>query len=121
MSEARELVMLTKAERMLAAATKLDEVKHIRDTAEAARGYSRKIGLSQDITVHAHELLVFAIKGNAPFRHHSQRSWLEADRTSHSTKPEQIRGIIEKVSLGPYLEMYGRVLPQNSAWCVYGN
>jgi len=45
---------------MLAEATTIDEVKHIRDTAEAARGYSKKIGLSQDIIIHA-----AAIKVNA--------------------------------------------------------
>jgi len=49
----QELAMLGKAERMLAEATTIDEVKHIRDTAEAARGYSKKIGLCQDITIHA--------------------------------------------------------------------
>jgi hypothetical protein len=45
---------------MLAQVTTIDEVKHIRDTAEAARGYSKEIGLSRDITVHA-----AAIKVNA--------------------------------------------------------
>jgi hypothetical protein len=59
-TQPHELVLLTRAEQMLAKATTIDEVKHIRDTAEAARGYSRKIGLSQAITVHA-----AAIKVNA--------------------------------------------------------
>lgn len=45
----RELVLMGKAERMLAEAVTIDEVKHIRDAAEAARGYSKKIGLSRDI------------------------------------------------------------------------
>ena len=55
------------------------------------------------------------------FSTNGQRSWLEAERTSNSTKPEQFRSIIEKVSPGPYLEMYGRVLPENPAWTVFGN
>ncbi|MEN6406999.1 MAG: MT-A70 family methyltransferase [Thermoguttaceae bacterium] len=69
----------------------------------------------------AHEYCLLGRKGNPAFLDHSQRSWLEADRTSHSTKPEQFRSIVEKVSPGPYLEMYGRVLPKNSAWIVFGN
>ena len=69
----------------------------------------------------AHEYCLLGRRGNPAFLDHSQRSWLEAERTTHSTKPEQFRSIIEKVSSGPYLEMYGRVLPEKSAWTVYGN
>jgi N6-adenosine-specific RNA methylase IME4 len=69
----------------------------------------------------AHEYCLLGRIGNPAFLNHSQRSWLEAERTSHSTKPEQFRSIIEKVSPGPYLEMYGRVLPENPAWTVLGN
>ena len=56
----RELVMLTQAEQMLARATTIDEVKDIRDKAEAARGYAKKIGLSRDIIVHAATIKVHA-------------------------------------------------------------
>jgi hypothetical protein len=59
-TDPHEIVLMGKAERMLVEAATIDEVKHIRDTAEAARNYSKKIGLSQDITVHA-----AAIKVNA--------------------------------------------------------
>ena len=69
----------------------------------------------------AHEYLLLGRKNNPSFLDHSQRSWLEAERTTHSTKPEIIRSIIEKVSPGPYLEMYGRRLPPNPQWIVYGN
>jgi N6-adenosine-specific RNA methylase IME4 len=69
----------------------------------------------------SHELLLFAKKGNAPFRDRGQRSWIELDRQGHSRKPEEIRGLLEKVSLAPYLELYGRVVPDNPAWTVYGN
>jgi N6-adenosine-specific RNA methylase IME4 len=69
----------------------------------------------------AHEYCLLSRMGNPAFLDHGQRSWLEAERTSHSTKPEQFRSIIEKVSPGPYLEMYGRVLPENPAWTVFGN
>jgi N6-adenosine-specific RNA methylase IME4 len=69
----------------------------------------------------AHELLLTACRGQLAFNDHSQRSWLEVDRTTHSTKPEEIREIIEKVSPGPFLELYGRKPPVNSSWTVYGN
>ena len=69
----------------------------------------------------SHEVMLFATKGNTPFRDRGQRSWIELDRQGHSEKPEEIRALIEKVSPGPYLEMYGRVLPENPAWTVYGN
>jgi len=69
----------------------------------------------------AHELLLLGVKGNRPFLDKGQRSWSEAKRTGHSSKPKVVREIIEKVSPGPYLEMYGRSRPINSAWTVYGN
>jgi len=69
----------------------------------------------------AHEILLLGSKKRLTFRDHSQRSWIEAKRTRHSEKPEEVRRIIEKVSPGPRLEMYGRKPPPNSAWTVYGN
>ena len=67
------------------------------------------------------EYLLLAVRGNLPFADHGQRNWLELDRQGHSEKPEEIRTLVEKVSPGPYLELYGRVLPANPAWTVFGN
>ena len=69
----------------------------------------------------SHELLLLGVRGNLPFRDKGQRSWQEHDRTGHSKKPEIVRQIIEKVSPGPYLEMFSRTAPTNSAWTAYGN
>ncbi|MCC7086554.1 MAG: hypothetical protein IT427_16265 [Pirellulales bacterium] len=69
----------------------------------------------------SHELLLFATRGNLPFRDRGQRSWIELDRQGHSRKPEEIRALVEKVSPPEYLELYGRVVPDKSAWTVYGN
>ena len=69
----------------------------------------------------AHELLLLGVRGRLPFQDKGQRSWLEHDRTGHSKKPEAVRQLVEKVSPGPYLELYGRNLPSNSDWTVYGN
>ena len=69
----------------------------------------------------AHELILLGIRGKLPFLDKGQRSWLEAERTSHSRKPEAVREIIEKVSPPSYLELYGRKPRPNSRWTVYGN
>ena len=69
----------------------------------------------------AHELLLLGVKGNLPFEDKGQRSWLEHGRTGHSRKPDAVRELVEKVSPGPYLEMYGRRRPTSPAWTVYGN
>jgi N6-adenosine-specific RNA methylase IME4 len=68
----------------------------------------------------SHEFMLLGIRGKATnFLTSDQTSWGQFGRTSHSRKPKEIRQIIEKVSPGPYLEMYGRErLP---GWIVYGN
>lgn len=68
----------------------------------------------------SHEFLLTAIRGNAKrFNDRSLKSWLSCDRGAHSAKPEQVRGMIERASPGPYLELFGR-LPA-SGWTVFGN
>jgi N6-adenosine-specific RNA methylase IME4 len=69
----------------------------------------------------SHEFLLFGVRGNLPFQDKGQRSWLECDRTGHGRTPTAIRELVEKVSPGPYLEMYGRDEPPNPAWTVHGN
>ena len=67
----------------------------------------------------SHELLLFGVKGFLPFQVHAERSWHLAKRTVHSTKPDSIRELIERVSPGPYLELFGRrTVP---GWTVFGN
>lgn len=68
----------------------------------------------------SHEFMLLGVKGGLTFLDHAQKSWMQFDRTKHSRKPKEIREIIEKVSPGPYLEMYGRQL-LNEKWTVYGN
>lgn len=67
----------------------------------------------------AHEFLLLGVRGSLPFRDQSLRSWGEYDRDRHSSKPEQVRLLIEKASPGPYLELFGR-LPV-LGWTVWGN
>lgn len=68
----------------------------------------------------SHEFLLTAIRGNAKrFNDKSLKSWLECDRGAHSAKPEQVRAMIERASVGPYLELFGRRSAEN--WVVWGN
>jgi N6-adenosine-specific RNA methylase IME4 len=67
----------------------------------------------------SHEFLLLGVRGECPFRDRSLRSWLEADRGRHSTKPDPVRLLIEKASPGPRLELFGR--RQAEGWTVWGN
>lgn len=68
----------------------------------------------------SHEFMLLGVRGSLRFRDKGQKSWLEVDRTKHSRKPREVRELIEKVSPGPYLEMYGREVI-GAPWTVYGN
>lgn len=67
----------------------------------------------------AHEFLLRGVRGRTPFRDRRQRSWLELVRSRHSRKPERVRDIVERVSPGPYLELFGR--NPTSGWVVFGD
>lgn len=68
----------------------------------------------------SHEFLLTAIRGKPPrFRDNSLRSWLEVDRTSPSTKPDEVRALIERATPGPYLELFARSEVTN--WTTWGN
>lgn len=68
----------------------------------------------------SHEFMLLGLRGKLPFADRGQMSWAEFSRGKHSKKPIEVRRIIEKVSPGPYLEMYGRQ-PWDAPWTVYGN
>jgi N6-adenosine-specific RNA methylase IME4 len=66
----------------------------------------------------AHEFLLLGVRGRLPFADRTLRSWTEAARTSHSTKPDRIRRLVERASPGPRLELFGRrACP---GWTVFG-
>lgn len=69
----------------------------------------------------SHEFLLFGVRGQLPFRDNTCRSWQLARRTVHSRKPFLFRGLIEQVSPGPYLELYGREEQPHTNWTVFGN
>ena len=68
----------------------------------------------------SHEILLLGVRGNVKsFNDHSMMSYVIADRTKHSAKPEEVRKMIERASPGPYLEMFGRRTA--TGWTVWGN
>ena len=68
----------------------------------------------------SHEFMLLGIRGNAKrFNVRNEMSWGKFDRTKHSKKPHEVRAAIERVSTGPYLELFGR--EPVSGWTVLGN
>tara|TARA_R110002049_G_scaffold309101_2_gene516903 strand:- start:33016 stop:33579 length:564 start_codon:yes stop_codon:yes gene_type:complete len=69
----------------------------------------------------SHEFLLLGVRGRLPFNDNTCRSWLLHPRTRHSKKPFAARSLIERVSPGPYLELFGREEQPRTDWTVYGN
>ena len=69
----------------------------------------------------SHEYLLLGVRGNLTFADRKCRSWLMHRRSRHSSKPWPVRELIERVSPGPYLELYGRVEFPRSQWTIFGN
>ena len=69
----------------------------------------------------SHEFLLLGVRGNLTFCDRTIRSWHIEPRTVHSRKPFLFRSLVEKVSPGPYLELFGRVEQPNTDWTVFGN
>ncbi len=68
----------------------------------------------------SHEYMLLGVRGKCPFLNHAEKSWMQASRSAgHSAKPEGVRAKIEKVSPGPYLELFGRLAAPG--WTVWGN
>lgn len=67
----------------------------------------------------SHEFMLLGIRGKPEFRRRDCMSWGQFDRTAHSRKPRDVRSLVESVSPGPFLELYGRETVSN--WMVYGN
>ena len=66
--------------------------------------------------------LLFATRGKAPVQYRAQPTWINAPVTDHSHKPEEQYAIIERISPGPYLELFARRQPlSRSDWSVWGN
>lgn len=82
-----------------------------------------KMGLGQyfrGITEHC----LFGTKGRLPYKTIDGKraqgiTGFDAPRTRHSAKPEEMRRMIERVSYGPYIELFAR--KETPGWDVWGN
>lgn len=80
-----------------------------------------RLGLGATLR-NATEHLLFATRGKAPVQFRSQPTWINAPVQDHSHKPEEQYPLIERVSPGPYLELFARRRPPSRAeWSVFGN
>lgn len=77
----------------------------------------------------ATEHLLLGTRGTAPVRFRGQPTWMFAPLQEHSHKPEEYFSVIERVSPGPYLELFARRRPPTDtvgadglrSWSVWGN
>ena len=66
----------------------------------------------------ATEHVLLGTRGKAPVLFKAQPNWLFAPLQEHSHKPEEQYAIIERVSPGPYLELFAR--RRQSGWDAWG-
>jgi N6-adenosine-specific RNA methylase IME4 len=70
----------------------------------------------------ATEHLLLATRGKAQVLATNQPTWMPAPVQEHSHKPEEQFAVIERLTSGPYLELFARRRPpSNKPWSVWGN
>lgn len=83
-----------------------------------------RIGLGQYIR-NTHELCLFGARGKIPYARTAAgkrvqiRSSFSSPRGHHSQKPAEVREMIQKISPGPYLELFAR--ERAPGWDAWGN
>lgn len=65
------------------------------------------------------EHLLLGTRGRAPVKFRGQGTWMYAPLQEHSHKPEEQYAVIERLSDGPYLELFAR--RRQPGWYVWGN
>lgn len=66
------------------------------------------------------EHVLFGVRGRAPIEPAKRaRNWFAAPKTGHSRKPDLFYEMVERVSPGPYLELFAR--RRRYGWDVWGN
>lgn len=68
---------------------------------------------------HAHEECLFATRNKQTALAHDELSVILAPRGDHSEKPEALQDKAERVSPGPYIELFAR--RQRPGWYCWGN
>lgn len=77
-----------------------------------------KLGLGIYIRT-SHESCIFATRGKAPVKFHAQPSFMFCAQQDHSHKPEEQFAVIQRLSEGPYLELFAR--RRTPGWDSWGN
>lgn len=77
-----------------------------------------RFGLGQYLRNQTEHLLL-GTRGTAPVKFRGQGTWLYAPVQDHSHKPEEQYAVIERLSDGPYLELFARRRQPN--WSAWGN
>lgn len=77
-----------------------------------------KLGLGNYLR-NATEHLILGTRGRAPVRYRGQSTWMFAPVQAHSHKPEEQYAVIERISDGPYLELFAR--RHQPGWDAWGN
>jgi len=67
----------------------------------------------------ATEFMLFGTRGKAPVQFKGQGSWGFYPLQKHSQKPEEQYAVIERVSPGPYLELFAR--RKQPGWSAWGD
>ena len=70
----------------------------------------------------ASEVCLFGVRGKLPPKNRTQINWFIDYPTEHSVKPRMFTSMVEKVSPGPYLELFCRKRPASAEkWYCWGN
>ncbi len=77
------------------------------------------LGRPGNYWVEAHEYLLLGVRGGLPLMERSMNSWMRACREPDGNSPDNIRRLIERVSPGPYLHLFGN--KPISGWTVYSS
>jgi N6-adenosine-specific RNA methylase IME4 len=77
-----------------------------------------RIGLGNYLR-NAMEHLILGTRGRAPVRFRAQATWMFGPQQEHSHKPEEQYAVIERISAGPYLELFAR--RRQAGWDAWGN
>ena len=77
-----------------------------------------RLGMGHRVRVQ-HEYILIGERGRPPVRSHSIRSVFEARPSRHSAKPDESYELIEKLSPGPYGELFART--RRDGWECWGD
>ena len=76
-------------------------------------------GVSSQSAAVLAEHIILGTRGKAPVKFKAQINWGIFPVQDHSHKPEEVYDIIERVSPGPYLELFAR--RSRPGWDAWGN